>query len=538
MERPWLQHYPPGLPACLEYPDHPLHRYLSDSAQRFPQRTALLEFDGENGKELSTRSYLQLDSQSEYLASALRHLGVGKGDRVAYFTQNSPELVVTFYGVLKAGAVAVPCNPMYRAEELSHQLVDSGASVIICDPELHPLVTQVRSSTAVKTVIVAGASEAPPGCLSFAALVESEGKTEVESVSVTGDDLALLCYTGGTTGVPKGAMLSHRNLVVNAHQFSRWFGYHQGKEVFIAALPLFHIGGIAGVMSVPIAVGGTIILFRRFHPRGVLEAIQHYRATRFLGVPTMYISILEQDSNSGYDFSSLQPSRTGAAPLPPPVKEAFDELVGHEVLVEGYGLTETSPLTHVNPPQRARAGSIGLPLPDTDALVVDPDQEAEALPTGEVGELLIKGPQVMRGYWNKPDATAEVLADGWLHTGDLAYMDSEGYFHIVDRKKDVINAAGFKVWPREVEDVLYRHPQVRMVAVIGEPDPYRGETVKACIVLKEGHHLPSMEAATEELTAFCRQHLAAYKVPRVMEFRDSLPVSAAGKILRRGLRGQ
>ncbi len=536
MARPWLEHYPPGLGASLDYPKVPLYRLLQASAQRFPARSAIIEFDGETGRETSGKSYRALDDESSRLAVALVRLGVVKGDRVAYFLQNSPALVVSFYGILKAGAVPVPCNPMYQADEFSHQVSDSGATTVICDLQSLPVVDEVKEETGLQLVIVAGPSgDQGNGICGLDDLIAEHSPTEILPDITPDEDLALLPYTGGTTGVPKGAMLTHANMVANAIQFSRWFDYQPGEEVFIAALPLSHIGGIAGVMSVPIAIGGTIVLFRRFHPQGVLKAIQRYRATRFLGVPTMYINLLGQPDLPRYDLSSMGPSRTSAAPLPEAVKEAFDKVVGREVLVEGYGLTETSPLTHVNPPQRARLGSIGVPLPDTDARVVDPDNRTRVLSTGETGELALRGPQVMRGYWNRPDATAEVMLDGWFHTGDLARMDEEGYFYIVDRIKDVINAAGFKVWPREVEEALYRHPSVRMVAVAGTPDAYRGETVKATVVLRDGVR-DSEDALREALTAHCRQQLAAYKVPRIIEFRDSLPVSVAGKVLRRELR--
>ena len=538
MARPWLRHYPAGLGASLEYPNIPLYRLLQDSARRFPDRTAIVAYDGETGRETASKTYCALDDESSRLAAALADLGVLKGDRVAYSLQNSPFLVVSFYGILKAGAVPVPCNPMYQADELSHQLEDCGASTIICDTQSLPVVGQVREQTGLQRVVVSDVAEAPESAYSLNDLVAQHEPlahlTDIEPA----DDLALLPYTGGTTGVPKGAMLTHAGMVANAIQFSRWFDYQPGEEVFIAALPLSHIGGIAGVMSVPVAMGGTIILFRRFHPQGVLQAIESYRATRFLGVPTMYINLLGllgQPDSSRYDLSSLGPSRTSAAPLPEVVKEAFDKVVGREVLIEGYGLTETSPLTHVNPPQRARLGSIGVPLPDTDARVVDPDDRTKELAVGEVGELALRGPQVMRGYWKRPDATAEVMLDGWFHTGDLARMDDDGYFYIVDRIKDVINAAGFKVWPREVEEVLYRHPLVHMAAVAGTADPYRGETVKATIVLKDDTPQPE-ETIRDSLISHCRSQLAAYKVPRIIEFRDSLPVSSAGKVLRRELR--
>ena len=567
-DRPWFQHYPPGVPKSIRYPEVPFYRLLQESAARFPDRAALIFYDGAKGRELGVKSYADLDGESDRFAAALSALGIGRGDRVAYFLQNSPALVVGFYGILKAGAVVVPCNPMYRGEELGHQLRDSGAKAILCEAGLYPLVEQVAPNTDLRHVIVTGG---PPDGRTQAsgrevhspdrgghlpdrkvdsldwevhlmeALVESQkGRTAMRPYRYPGidpvRDLAFLPYTGGTTGVPKGSMLTHQNLVVNTLQFKTWFGYREGEEVFIAALPLFHIGGIAGVMNVPLAAGATIVLFRRFNPLGVLQAVQDYRATRFLGVPTMYIALLNQREAPSFDLSSLRASRTSAASLPAAVKLAFDHLVGHEVLIEGYGLTETSPLTHVNPVHRARAGSIGVPLPDTDARIVDAGEGTEVLPVGQVGELVLRGPQVMQGYWKNPQETGAALRDGWLFTGDLARMDEDGYFCIVDRKKDVINAAGFKVWPREVEEALYQHPHIRAAAVVGVPDSYRGETVKAVVVLKEIHGFLSDEAAREEIIDFCRRELAAYKVPRVVEIRDSLPMSGAGKVLRRVLR--
>ncbi len=551
MDRPWFQHYPAGVPKSISYPKVPFYRLLQDSATRFPDRTAIIFYDGVEGRELGATSYAALDGESDLFAAALSALGIGRGDRVAYFLQNSPALVVGFYGILKAGAVVVPCNPMYRGEELGHQLRDSGAKAILCEAGLYPLVEQVAADTALRHVIVTGGPlegevHSPDWEVHFQvhsmdALVESQlGRKilrpyrgpEIDPVR----DLAFLPYTGGTTGVPKGSMLTHQNLVVNALQFKTWFQYRDGEEVFIAALPLFHIGGIAGVMNVPLAAGATIVLSRRFNPLGVLRAIQDYRATRFLGVPTMYIALLNQQEAPSFDLTSLRASRTSAASLPAAVKRDFDQLVGHEVLIEGYGLTETSPLTHANPIHRARAGSIGVPLPDTDARIVDADTGTEVLPVGQVGELVLRGPQVMQGYWQNPEETRAALRDGWLYTGDLARMGEDGYFCIVDRKKDVINAAGFKVWPREVEEVLYQHPHIQAAAVVGMPDSYRGETVKAVVVLKKEHGFPSDEAAKEEIVAFCRRELAAYKVPRVVEIRDSLPISGAGKVLRRVLR--
>lgn len=535
--RPWLSHYPPGMPAQLDYPQMPLYRFLQESAGRYPERPALIYQDAAGGGT-ETVTYRQLDDQSSRFAAALLNLGIGKGDRVAYYLQNSPELVAGFYGILKAGAVPVPCNVMYRADELAYHLKDSGAKALLCEADRYPTAREILPQTGVATVIVAGDTGAKRAAQSWNDLLESQTPLQEFPKIDPAQDLALLPYTGGTTGIPKGSMLTHANLVANAVQFRDWFGYAPGEEVFVAALPLFHIGGIAGVMSVPIAAGATIILFRRFDAGRVLQAIQDYRATRFLGVPTMYIALLNDERVREYDLSSLRASRTSAAPLPKAVKGAFDALVGRSVLVEGYGLTETAPLTHANPVEAAEPGSIGLPLPDTDARIVDAEGGTVDMPVGKIGELVLRGPQVMRGYWKQPEETAAAIRNGWFYTGDLAYQDERGYFYIVDRKKDVINAAGFKVWPREVEETLYRHPAVRMAAVLGVPDEYRGETVKAVIALKEGHNFADEERARREILDFCHGHLANYKIPRIVEFRDELPVSAAGKVLRRVMRDE
>ncbi len=535
--KPWLASYSPGVPATMEYPRAPLYHFLQESASRYPERAAIIYQDPAGGGAPVTVSYRKLDEDSSRFASGLMSLGVRKGDRVAYYIQNSPELIAGFYGILKAGATPVPCNVMYRPEELAYHLNDSGANTLLCEAELYGTAREVVSDTPVSQVIVANGRVKGQVTYWEDLLADFDPPESLPPIDIDGD-LALLPYTGGTTGVPKGAMLTHANMVANAVQFRDWFGYQRGGEVFVATLPLFHIGGIAGVMSVPLAAGGTIVLFRRFNPERVLQAIQDYRATRFLGVPTMYIALLNHEGVSNYDLSSLRPSRTSAAPLPRAVKEAFDSLVGRDVLIEGYGLTETSPLTHANPVDGAVGGSIGVPLPDTDARVVDPDDGINEVPRGEIGELALKGPQIMKGYWNRPQETAEAIRDGWFFTGDLAYMDERGYFYIVDRIKDVINAAGFKVWPREVEEVLYQHPSVRVAAVLGVPDEYRGETVRAVIALKEEHPYGSEDSAREDILAHCQAHLANYKIPRIVDFRDELPVSAAGKVLRRVMRDE
>jgi long-chain acyl-CoA synthetase len=401
---------------------------------------------------------------------------------------------------------------------MERQLADAGVSLVVA--------------------AAGGAGHAAAGRLELP-VVDTEAFRAMEArppgpppAPVDGDDLAVLLYTGGTTGSPKGAMLTHRNLVANTVQFAEWYAFAPGEEVSLCAIPMYHSGGMSGVMNVPLYAGATLIVLPRFGAAAVARAVGRYRVTRLFGVPTMFIALLNDAEGRRADYGALRACRTNAAPLPPPVKAAFDALVGREVLVEGYGLTETSPLTHANPLHRPKPGSIGIPLPDTDARIVGLETGAEVAPGG-TGELLVRGPQVMRGYWNRPAETAQALEDGWLHTGDVAAMDDDGYFRIVDRKKDLINTAGFKVWPREVEEVLYAHPAVRLAAVVGVADEYRGEAVKAYVVLKEGHHERVDEA---DLIEFCRDRLTAYKAPRLVEFRAELPITTTGKLLRRLLR--
>jgi long-chain acyl-CoA synthetase len=423
---------------------------------------------------------------------------------------------------------------MVREGELRQQLSDSGASLCIASSSLATTASPVAAELKIPLVVTGdGDGALPQGAIAFEALLAEVGRRLIEVAVDPREDVAVLLYTGGTTGVPKGAMLTHRNLVVNTIQFATWYALEPGAETCIGAIPMFHSGGMSGVMNVPLYAGATVLVLARFRPVSVSRAVEGYRATRLFGVPTMFIALMNHEESRRADYTSLRACRTNAAPLPSSVKAAFDALVGHEVLVEGYGLTETSPLTHANPIQRARPGSIGIPIADTDARIIDLETGVD-LPAGQAGELVIRGPQVMKGYQNRPDETAAAMAGGWLHTGDVARMDADGYFTIVDRQKDQINTAGFKVWPREVEEVLYAHAAVRMVAVIGVADAYRGEAVKACVVLKDEYRGRVHDA---ELLAFCKGRLLPYKVPRSIEFRDELPLSASGKTLRRLLRG-
>ena len=446
---------------------------------------------------------------------------------------NSPALITSFYATWLAGATVVPINPMAKGLELRQQLGDAGASLLIAASGAATPAFAVAGEMGIPLVLTSeGSRSFPRGAIPFDELLAEDGRQLRTAAIDAHEDVAVILYTGGTTGTPKGAMLTHRNIVANTVQFAEWYAFEPGRETCLGVLPMFHSGGMSGAMNVPLYAGATLLVLSRFRPASVTRAVERYRATRLFGVPTMFIALLNHDECRRADYSSLRACRTNAAPLPPSVKAAFDALVGREVLVEGYGLTETSPLTHANPIHKAKLGSIGIPIADTDAKIMDLETGAD-LPVGEPGELVIRGPQVMKGYWHRSEETTAAMSGGWFHTGDVAQMDDAGYFLIVDRMKDQINTAGFKVWPREVEEVIYAHPAVQMVAVIGVDDAYRGEAVKAFVVLKEEHRRLVSEA---ELVTFCQERLMPYKVPRLVEFRDRLPLSAAGKMLRRLLR--
>ncbi|MCL6450165.1 MAG: long-chain fatty acid--CoA ligase [Acetobacteraceae bacterium] len=544
--RPWLSVYPEGVRPSLEYPPVPLHRLVEDAARRFPRRAATEFFGGR-------MSYRELALEVDAFAAGLQRLGVAKGDRVAVILPNCPQCVIAYYGIMKAGGVVVMVNPMYVERELQYQLSDAGARTVVVLDHLYPRLSRVREAVGVKDVVWTGMQDylpfplsllypvkarrekhqvgvpAGPGIHRFTAL--SRGRGRPEPVDVGPDDLALLQYTGGTTGVSKGAMLSHRNLMANVVQTVEWLvGSRPGEEKVLAVLPFFHVYGMTCALNFSVALAATMVLHPRFVIKDILKSINRSRPTLFPGAPTMYVAVINHPRVKDYDIRSITACISGSAPLPIEVQERFEELTGGR-LVEGYGLTEASPVTHCNPIYgRRKAGSIGLPFPDTDAWIVDLETGSRWLEPGEIGELAVRAPQVMVGYWNRPDETAAVLRDGWLLTGDVARVDEEGYFYIVDRKKDVIIAGGFNVYPREVEEVLYEHPKVREAAVIGVPDPYRGETVKAFVVLKEGQ-----AATAEEMVAFCEERLARFKVPRLVEFRADLPKTMVGKVLRRVL---
>jgi long-chain acyl-CoA synthetase len=531
--RPWFKVWPSHLPRALDYPLAPAWWILERNLDRYPERIAIRYLDHETLAERETLTYARLATRARALAVSLQRLGIGRGARVALCLPNSPALITSFYGTWLAGATVVPINPTATRSELRHQLDDADASLLIAASSASTTASSVAGEMGIPLVLTAeGGSAFPGGTLPFEDLVAEDGRQLKPATIDASEDVAVILYTGGTTGTPKGAMLTHGNIVANTVQFGEWYAFEPGEETCIGVLPMFHSGGMSGAMNVPLYAGATLLVLSRFRPAPVARAVERYRATRLFGVPTMFIAMLNHADSRRADYASLRACRTNAAPLPPSVKAAFDELVGREVLVEGYGLTETSPLTHANPILHTKAGSIGIPITDTDAKIVDLVTGAD-LSEGQPGELVIRGPQIMKGYWNRSEETAVAMAGGWFHTGDVAQLDSDGYFFIVDRLKDQINTAGFKVWPREVEEVIYTHPAVEMVAVIGVDDAYRGETVKAFVVLKEDRR---QRVSAADLLSFCRGRLMPYKVPRFIEFREALPLSAAGKMLRRMLR--
>ncbi|MEH6938170.1 long-chain-fatty-acid--CoA ligase [Bacillus sp. JJ664] len=543
--KPWVSQYPEQIPTTLENDFELLPIYLKKTATEYPNKKALNFL----GKEMT---FKEIYVQSLRFANYLRNLGIKKGDRVAIMLPNSPQAVIAYYGILFADAIIVQTNPLYTERELEYQMNDSGATAIICLDLLINRVHSVKNNTKLKHIFVTSvrdylpiikkvlyplskqpkAPEMPtdPSIHQFNYIMKISAPVEMELTNSSVDDVAILQYTGGTTGFPKGVMLSHKNLASNTLMSEKWlYKSRKGEEKILTVLPFFHVYGMTACMNLSIMCAYEMIIIPRFDASLMLEAIKKYRPTLFPGAPTMYIALLNHPDLAKSDISCIHSCLSGSAALPVEVQEQFEKVTGGK-LVEGYGLSEASPVTHSNFLwDRRVSGSIGVPWPSTDAKIVSMET-GEELPVREIGELIVSGPQVMKGYWNRPEETAATLKDGWLYTGDLGYMDEEGFFYIVDRKKDMIIAGGFNVYPRDVEEVLYEHEAVQETVVIGVPDPYRGETVKAFIVLKEG------KTVTEsELDEFSRKYLAAYKVPRQYEFRKELPKTAIGKILRRQL---
>jgi len=559
--RPWLAHYHEGVPQTVTIPSAALATLFDQAVSRFGA-SAAIEYYG------ATLSYAQLGSLVDHFARALISLGVKHGDRVSLCLANVPQFPIAFFGAMKAGAVVVPTNPLYTEPELEHQLNDAGVRVVVALTQALPHVLAVRARTPVEHVIAAGPEDYMPRALSLAYKVkearDSLGKPRPDHRALrsqpwfhefkdvighthdrqgfevfalpepaAGEDLAVLQYTGGTTGVAKGAMLTHRNLVANATQIWAWSELGTGTHhKTLCVAPFFHVYGLTVGMNMSVINGATMVLLPRFSVAETLKTIEQRKPDLFPGVPAIYQALARAAANKKADLSSIRICISGSAPLPPEVQAQFERISPARV-VEGYGLTEASPVTHCNPIfGDRRAGTIGLPLPNTDAAIRD-RETGLFLPVGEQGELVARGPQVTQGYWGRSDETAKTLQDGWLLTGDIAVMSADGYFSIVDRAKDMIIVGGLKVFPRQVEDVLYENPKVLEAAVVGVPDAQRGERVQAFIVLKPGE-----QATAEELNAFSRERLAPYKIPRVFEFRDALPKTTIGKVLRRQLRDE
>jgi len=501
----------------IEYPRVPLQGLFEANVRNAPNALAIVFC-------AKAFSYLELDSMCNRFANTLLKLGVAKGDRVALYLPNIPQFVIAYFGALKAGAVVTPINPLYREREVVFQLDDSGAQTLVTLDTLRPVVEKIKTNTPLNHLITTRldqhdfdeAINAPNSCPSIT----------IDPVEA----LAALQYTGGTNGTAKAAMLTHQNLLSNALAFATTINATT-KDIFLTALPLFHIYGMTTSLIVPISLGAKMVMLPKFEAAQACAAIQQHKVTVLCGVPTMYQLFLTHPDLSNYDLKSIRVCISGASPLPPTVQKRFMETTGG-LLVEGYGLTEASPVTHCTPVEAAlvRVGSIGVPLPDTEAKIVDLENPEKVLEVGRVGELAVRGPQVMRGYWNQPDETALVLRGGWLLTGDLACVDAAGYFYVVDRKKDLIKHKGYSVYPRELEDLLYEHPNVKLCAVVGTLDGDGNEVAKACVVLKDG-----VAVCTDELMRFINEKVASYKGVREIEFIEALPVSSVGKVLKNQL---
>ncbi|USK72538.1 AMP-binding protein [Peribacillus asahii] len=541
--------YPEGIPTTLIYDDKPVQTYLKESAVKHPYKASIHFM----GRELT---FKEVYESSLKFAAYLKELGLEKGDRVAILLPNCPQSVISYFGILMAEGVVVQTNPTYTERELEYQMKDAEAKIIVTMDILFPRVAKIAPKTNIQHIIVTAIKDYLPfpknliypsiqkkqyGIVVkvehagnhhlFKEVMKQDVPEEIPSSCDIDHDVALLQYTGGTTGFPKGVMLTHKNLIANTRMCQAWlYKSRPGQEKVLGILPFFHVYGMTTVLLLSVLDGNMMLLLPKFDVETVLKTIHKHKPTIFPGAPTIYIGILNHPDLKKYDLSSIKACLSGSAPLPLEVQEQFERVTGGK-LVEGYGLSETSPVTHANfiwDEPRVK-GSVGVPWPDTEAAILSLET-GEPLGPNEIGEIGIKGPQVMKGYWNRPEDTENTFKNGWLLTGDLGYMDEQGFFYVVERKKDTIIAGGFNIYPREIEEVLYEHEAVQEVIVVGIPDPYRGETVKAYVVLKSGHTVTE-----QELNEFARKHLAAYKVPRLYEFREELPKTTIGKILRRVL---
>ncbi len=543
-KKPWLKSYDKEVPPHIDYPEHNIYKFLDDNAKDFGRRTAIWFM-----KRKIT--YNEFKDVADRLATALVDLGVKKGDVVAIMIPNFPQFLFSFYGIQKAGGIVTACSVLQTEPELAYQLNDSGTEIIIAWDGQLDKINKIRDKTRLRHVIITNAmdyipnaSRDPPeiaGTIQFVKLVNNTKPNPPKFETNAKEDICVLQYTGGTTGLPKGAMLTHYNLVSNSIVVNKWVGseVERGKDTGLTNLPLFHIYGMTVCMNSLIFNASTLAL--NPDPRDEKSLFEIIKATKpalFPGVPTMFMHLLERDDLEDYakDLRSIRICNTGAAAMPPEVLKEFEKRTGGKI-IEGYGLTETSPVATTNPINGIRKiGSIGIPIPDTELKIVDVDDYTKIMPLGEEGEIMIKGPQVMKGYWNKPEETANQKKGDWLLTGDIAKMDEDGYFYIVDRKKDMIDVSGFKVYPREVEDILFEHEAIANAATIGIPNPDLpgSEKVKSYVVLKDGYK--ESDELIREIREFCRKSLSPYKVPKIIEFRKELPESLVGKVLRKELK--
>lgn len=548
--KPWVVHYENGVPENLIYEETCLPEFLARSAAHFPDRMALSFM----GYPVSFRKFAAMVDR---FAAILHAFGVQPGDRVAILLPNSIPCVVAYYAALKLGSIVVMNNPLYADRELKYQFNDAGARLLVTIDLLANRMIDLRPRTGIKEIVCTSLGDYLPFPKNVLFPLVAKRKKLAAKVkpapdvyrwktlmrrqlpapppaALTFDTVAMYQYTGGTTGISKGVMLTHGNLSKQVQQIRAWFPqFDRGREIMLGALPYFHVFGLSVAMNFAVYMGWGDVLVPKPQPEPLLQTIAQYKPTFAPLVPTMYIGMLNHPRIDKTDLSSIKGCFSGSAPLPLEVIRDFESKTG-AVIVEGYGLTESSPVTHVNPFYgRRKPGSIGLPITDTQCRIVDLNDGVTDVPAGTAGELLVKGPQVMAGYWNNSEETAAVLVDGWLHTGDIAKMDDEGYFYIVDRKKDMVISGGYNVYPRDIEEVVYEHPAVQEAAAIGIPHPTRGEAVKVFVVLKAGESL-----TPEALLDFCTDKLARYKLPTEIEFRDDLPKTNVGKILKKDLRNQ
>ncbi len=543
MDHVWLRHYDQAVPPHLAYPHIPLHQFLDETAACHADRPCTNFF----GRRMT---YRQLKILVDRFAAGVRGLGLEHGDRVAMLLPNSPQFIATYYGLLKAGAVVVPLNPLSSERELALHLNDSGAKMAVTIPLFLEKVASLLSQTRLQQVIYSRLADfmplplnwlqgfrerrlvgrhRGPAYVDWKTLVAPAPPADFRPAPVEPEEMAVLIYSGGTTGTAKGIMLSHANLVANAHQVMAW-GQLTANDRALAVLPFFHGFGMSVIMNTAVLGGGEMVLLPRFKAREVVRAIQKFKPTFLIGVPTMFVAFSNLPDIHRYDLSSLRGIFVGAAPLTRAIKEDFETKTGAR-MIEGYGLTESVTAIMANPYHgQHKIGSIGIPFPDVVVKIVSLD-DGRDLPPGELGEIVLKSPTVMLGYYQNPEETRKTIVDGWLYTGDIGYVDEDGYFTITDRKKELIITGGFNVFPREIDELVYQHPQVKEGITVGIPDPYKGERIKVFIVLKDGE-----TATADEFIAYFRQNLTPYKVPSEVEFRSELPKSMIGKILRRALR--